>query len=152
MEKSLIKPNQCQKFGIQICNDPTDPNRNIGIEESEDLFISMTMERSTCGIVKHPPTNDELHGCQKMIISDEFYWDTLNNLFENFSMEEEYRTGSNFYRYINIVESRVPCALPTIQCIDNSGIHEFDRAMENFYIVISQDLMVSILIRKVRVK
>ena len=32
MEKSLINPNQCQKFRIKICNDPTDPHRNMGIE------------------------------------------------------------------------------------------------------------------------
>ena len=61
MEKSLINPNQCQKFGIQICNEPTDPHRKLGIESSEDLFIPMTMEGSTCGLVTHPPTDDEIH-------------------------------------------------------------------------------------------
>ena len=44
MEKSLINPNQCRKFGIQICNDLTDPHRKLGIEASEDLFIPMKME------------------------------------------------------------------------------------------------------------
>ena len=34
IEKSLIKPNQCQKFGIKICNDPTDTHRNLKIEAS----------------------------------------------------------------------------------------------------------------------
>ena len=34
MEKSLIKPNQCQKFGIQICNEPTNLHRKLGIEAS----------------------------------------------------------------------------------------------------------------------
>ena len=48
-------------------------------------------------------------------------------------MEEEYRTSSNFHRYINIVESRVPCAPPPIQCRDDSVIHEFDRAMAIFF-------------------
>ena len=32
MEKSLINPNQCQKFGIKICDDPTDPHRKLVIE------------------------------------------------------------------------------------------------------------------------
>ena len=41
MEKSLINPNQCQKFGIQICDEPTDPQRKLGIEASEDLFTPM---------------------------------------------------------------------------------------------------------------
>ena len=44
MGKSLINPNQCRKFGIQICVDPTDPHRKLGIEAPEDLFIPMTME------------------------------------------------------------------------------------------------------------
>ena len=47
-------------------------------------------------------------------------------------MEEEYRTSSKFYRYINIVESRLPCAPPTIQCRHDLGIHEFGRSMEFF--------------------
>ena len=67
-------------------------------------------------------------------------------------MEEEYRKSSKFHRYINIVEIRVPCAPPTIQCIDDSVIHEFDRAMEKFSIGLYQDLMVDILIIKVRFK
>ena len=67
-------------------------------------------------------------------------------------MEEEYRTSSNFHRYINTVEIRVPCAPPTIQCRYDSGIHEFDRAMANVTFGLAQDLMVDILISKVRVK
>ena len=42
-EKSLINPNQCQNFGIQIFNDPTNPHRNLVIEASEDLFVPMIM-------------------------------------------------------------------------------------------------------------
>ena len=32
MRKLLINPNQCRKFGIKICDDPTDPHRKLGIE------------------------------------------------------------------------------------------------------------------------
>ena len=61
MEKSLINLNRCRNFGIQICNDLTDPHMNLVIEASEDPFIPMKMEVSTCGLVTHPPTDDELH-------------------------------------------------------------------------------------------
>ena len=44
MEKLLINPKQCRKSGIQICDDLTDPHKMLVIEESEDLFIPMTME------------------------------------------------------------------------------------------------------------
>ena len=61
MEKSLINPNQWRKFGIQICDDPTDTHRNLEIKSSEDLFIPMTMAGATFGIVMHPPTDNKLH-------------------------------------------------------------------------------------------
>ena len=67
-------------------------------------------------------------------------------------MEEEYKTSSNFHQCINIVDSKVPCAPPRIQCRDDSGIHEFDRSMENISVVLAQYLMVDRLISKVRVK
>ena len=56
------------------------------------------------------------------------------------------------HRYINTVESRVPCTPPTIQFRDDSVIHDFDRSMENVSIGLSQDLMVDRLISKVRFK
>ena len=61
IEKLLTNPNQFQKFGIQICNDPTNPHRNLVIESSEYLLIPITMEVSTCGLVTHPPTENYLH-------------------------------------------------------------------------------------------
>ena len=64
MEKSLINPNQRKKFEIQICDEPTDPNRKLGIEASEYLFIQMATERSNCGIIMHPPTDNEIHNYQ----------------------------------------------------------------------------------------
>ena len=68
MEKSLINPNQCQKFGIQICNDPTNPHRKLVIEASEDLLIPMTMEGSNFGLVMHPPTGNDIHECQNILL------------------------------------------------------------------------------------
>ena len=66
-------------------------------------------------------------------------------------MEKEYRTSLNLHQCINIVDRRVPCVPPTIQCRYDSGIHEFDRAMTNFSIGLSQELMLYRLINKVRV-
>ena len=109
IEKSLINLNQFQKFGIQICNNPTDPHRKLVIQASEDLFISMKMEGSTSGLVTHLPTYEKNLECQNILLSDEFDWDPSNSLFEISSMEEEYRTSSKFHRYINIVERRVLC-------------------------------------------
>ena len=152
MEKSQINPNQCRNFWIQKCNDLTDPHRNLVIQASEELFIPMAMEGSTFGIVMHPPTYNEFHECQNIILSDEFDWDQSNNLLEISSMEQKYKSSSIFHQCINIVESRVPCAPPTIQCRYNLVIRYFGREMGNVSIGLAQDLMVDILIIRVRIK
>ena len=105
MEKLLINQIQCQKFGIQICDDPNDPHRNLIIGVSEDLFIPMTMEGSTCGIITHPPTDYQIHGCQRILLSDKFDWYPSNNLFEIYSMEEEYMKRSKMHCYVTLVDS-----------------------------------------------
>ena len=61
METSLINPNQCRKFGIKICDDPTDPHRKLGIETSEDLVTPMKTEGSNCGLATDPTTDEEIH-------------------------------------------------------------------------------------------
>ena len=81
-EESLIKPNKFRKFGIQICDDPTDPHRKLGIEAPENLFIPMPMEGSTYGLTTHPPTDDDIHECQNILLSDEFDWNLSNNFLK----------------------------------------------------------------------
>ena len=100
------------------------------------------MEGSNGVLITHPPSDNDPHECQNILLPDEFDLDPSKNFFEMSSMEEEYRTSSNFHLYINIVESRVPCAHPTIQCRDDSGIHEFDRVMVHVFIGVAQDLMI----------
>ena len=112
----------------------------------------MTMEVSTFGLITQPPTDNEIHGCQNIPLSDEFNWYPSKNLFKFSLMDEEYRTSLNFHQYIDIVENRAPCAPLTIQCRDDSLINEFDRAMSNISIGLAQELMMERLIRKVRVK
>ena len=95
MEKSLINPNQCQKFDIQLWYNPTDPQMKLGIESLEDLFIPMETEVWTCGVLTHPPTDNNLHDCQQTLLSDEFDWYPSNILFGISSKEKDYRTSSN---------------------------------------------------------
>ena len=131
MEKSLINPNKCWKFGVQICDDPNNSHRKPGIESSEDLFILTKMEGSTCGTVTNTSTDNDIHECQNSLLSDEFGWCPSKNLFEMSSMEEEYRKSSNFNRYVNIVVSRVPLDFQTMKCRYDLEVHESNRAMEN---------------------
>ena len=55
---------------MQICDDLTDPHRKLLIEESKYLFIPMEIEGLTCEVITHPPTNNELHEYQQILLSD----------------------------------------------------------------------------------
>ena len=55
------------------------------------------MEGYVCGIVTLRPTDDDFHEYQWMVLSDEIERDPSNNLFEISSLEEDYRTSSNFH-------------------------------------------------------
>ena len=68
IENFLINPNQFQKFGIQLCYDPTNPHRNLVIESLEGLFIPMTMEGSNFGLVMHSPNDDKRFYCKMNLI------------------------------------------------------------------------------------
>ena len=88
MEKFLINPNKCQNVGIQICDDPTDLHRKLDIETCKYLFIPMSTDGSTCGLVTRPPNYEKLHECNHTSLSDEFEWYPPNNLFEISPLED----------------------------------------------------------------
>ena len=50
MEKALINPNQCRDFGVQVCDDRTDPNRKLGYYPEVE-FLPMTVVGSKAMIV-----------------------------------------------------------------------------------------------------
>ena len=62
IDRSLLNPDQVRTFNIQVCNNPTDPNRDLGITLLE-VFIPMTMKGSICGFKSRCPTNEELNSC-----------------------------------------------------------------------------------------
>ena len=64
MEHSLINPNQCRAFGINICDDPTDDNRIFGMELSDDYVVPFTMRGTTCIFQSRSPSTSELETCK----------------------------------------------------------------------------------------
>ena len=56
MDKSLINPNQCRHYGIQVCDNLTDNHRDIGLLIDDNLFIPMNTAGNTCGIDLPCPT------------------------------------------------------------------------------------------------
>ena len=65
MEHSLINPNQCRSFGIRVCDDPTDGNRKLGMELSDDYVVPFTMRGTTCNFLSRSPTLSELETCKR---------------------------------------------------------------------------------------
>ena len=60
------------------------------------------MKRYNCIIIIKPLTNNDIQECQRVLLSNEFDWDTANNLFEIYSLEEEYRKSSNFRQHVDL--------------------------------------------------
>ena len=85
-DKSLINPNQCRAFGVSLCDDPSDPHRDLGIYDRDSgLFFPMTMQGSFCTLLTRCPTLDELEHCRHVILSDEHHWDPSADPFGNVS-------------------------------------------------------------------
>ena len=80
MDKSLINPNQCRSYGIGVCDDPTDPYRQIGFFH-EDEFFPLFMQGTTATILTRCPTRKELDECRKFFMSDPDLWDPSNVTF-----------------------------------------------------------------------
>ena len=60
MEKVLINLNKCRAFGIPICDDPTNQNRLLVIEEYFHTHIPMLMVGFTCEFITRYPIYDKL--------------------------------------------------------------------------------------------
>ena len=145
-DKTLIKPNQCQYFGIPICDDPADQHIPLGIEADFNSHIPMSMVVSTCGFITRYPIDEKIETCRHITISNEQDWDPSKHIFKISSMEEEQRSNLFNLRSINQERSQTPCAPPVTYIKDDIVIHDFDRAMVNVSIELSQYLMVDRLI------
>jgi len=62
LNHSLINPNQCRSYGIQVCDDPTDPHRDIGMELDERYFLPFKMRGTTCYFQSHSVEQTTLMG------------------------------------------------------------------------------------------
>ena len=81
MSKSLINPNQCRAYGVSVCDDPTDPHRDLGFFHDNEFF-PLFMRGTTAMINTRCPTDLELHECRKFYLSDPDKWDPENVEFQ----------------------------------------------------------------------
>ena len=69
MDHSLINPNQIRKYGIPVCDDPFDRDRDFGISH-DDLFIPFDTAGSTVFFETYCPSDEELQSCQHIELTD----------------------------------------------------------------------------------
>ena len=62
MYQYMINPNQFRSFGVKICDDTTDPNREVGFY-TEDMFIPLEMDGSVATLTTITQTLEELDTC-----------------------------------------------------------------------------------------
>ena len=87
MNKSLTNPYQCRSFGITLCDDPTDPNKKLGINPKDDCFIDLSIQGLTCGFLTQYPTDHNLANCRLIVLSDEENWNPSMTYFNVSSMQ-----------------------------------------------------------------
>ena len=150
MKRFLINPNQCQDFGIPICDNPTNQHRPLRSEADFNTHTSISMVGFTCGFISRYSTDDNIETCRHITVSDEQNWYPSKQIFNISSMVEDQRRNVFNIRLINQVRSRTPCA-PPVTCIhDEMGIHDLYRSIVNFSIGLSQDIMLDRLIGNIQ--
>ena len=95
MQHSLINPNQCRAYGIQICDDPFDPFRTLSIYDPiSDLTIPLYMNGTICSLKTRVPTPQELQECPHITMTSDLPWDP-STLDTTFAPKEEERIPRN---------------------------------------------------------
>jgi len=80
MQHSLINPNQVRAYGVSLCDDPTDPNCQLGMDV-QDTFIPFTMSGTTCSFTTRTPTSWELENCPHLEITLDAEWNPMHLIF-----------------------------------------------------------------------
>jgi Reverse transcriptase (RNA-dependent DNA polymerase) len=76
LENTLLNPNQARVTGIQICDDPFDPHRHLGIHDpATGISIPLEMSGSFAALVTRLPSLHEIEHCRRIILSSPQPWD-----------------------------------------------------------------------------
>jgi hypothetical protein len=72
MEHTLLNPNQCRSYGLLVCDDPTDPHRELGfVDPVTNISVPFKMKGSVAMFLTCTPTIDEIDSCDKVIMCSE---------------------------------------------------------------------------------
>jgi hypothetical protein len=149
LANSLINPNQCRMYGIELCDDPFDPNRTLGIRDPiTDTAIPMDFENSFVYLTTRAPTLDEIRTLPTVVMTDEAPWVPSKAGRVQLSWEEEEKKA---------LISNVKIDAHTVNCIrpDEPQLHldeaEYDILLASCSAVYSEGTLIQRLISSVRI-
>lgn len=75
LKNSLWNPNQLRAVGLSVCDDPFDPNRELGFYDPvSDMAVPLEMD-SVAFLRTHVPSIDEVHSCPHIVMTSDAEWD-----------------------------------------------------------------------------
>ena len=88
MENSLISSNQVRAYGVQLWDNPCDPDHNLFIHNmTTDHIIPLEMDGIVACAETRVPTNDEILGLPHVHITSDVPWHLKNALYRIQTME-----------------------------------------------------------------
>jgi len=84
-----MNPNQTRVHGFSVYNDPFDPNRSLGIVDTDSgMLIPLKMSGSTAYLESRVRTALELSECNHIVLTSDAEWDPSDISIQDWSNEE----------------------------------------------------------------
>jgi hypothetical protein len=75
LKNSLWNPNQSRAFGLSVCDDPFDPNHELGFYDPvSDMSVLLEMD-SVAFLKTRVPSINEVHSCPHIVMTSDAEWD-----------------------------------------------------------------------------
>ena len=148
MENSLINPNQCRAFGIELCDDPFDSHRSLGIR-AEDVEIPFKYSKNVVYWDTRAPSIDEINNPELLHITmtSEKPWVPSTISRELSKEEEEYK---RLLAHVRIDQRLVSAVTPREPQVA-SDKKEYDILMASCSSIYSDPSLMQRLVSSVRV-
>ncbi|GAX25842.1 hypothetical protein FisN_6Hu120 [Fistulifera solaris] len=146
LKDSLINPNQCRSFGIDLCDDPWDRSRGLRLRVPDEGFeIPFTYEKNVVFFETRVPTQEELDKCFRVKMTSKVAWDPATIGAPRLSHEEE--TKRRLIGQVRIDPAIVSNDTAALQ-LDSK---EFDVLLNDCSAVFSEEVFTQRLIAAVQI-
>jgi len=89
LRNSLWNPNQSRAFGVSVCDDPWDPNCDLGFHDPvSDMFVPLAMD-GVAFVKTRVPSTDEVYSCPHIVMTSDSNWDPSNMKGRMLTQEEK---------------------------------------------------------------